>query len=109
MTRTHASWIGGTLLAAVGAWAVASPAAAQAPSGEEVMRRAHLAMYYAGEDMRARVTMKLVSKDGGERVREMTMTRRTLKEGGEQRYFTYFHRPPDVRDLAFLEIGRAHV
>ena len=102
MTRTHAGWIGSAVLAAVGAWAIASPAVAQAPSAEEVMRRAHLAMYYAGEDMRARVTMKLVSRDGGERVREMVMTRRTLKEGGEQRYFIYFHRPPDVRDLAFL-------
>jgi hypothetical protein len=76
--------------------------AAQAPSGDEVMRRAHLAMYYPGEDMRARVTMRLVSKDGQERVREMTMTRRNVKEGGEQRYFIYFHRPPDVRDLALL-------
>ena len=75
---------------------------AQAPSGREVMRRSHLAMYYPGEDMRARVTMRLVSKDGQERVREMTMTRRNVKEGGEQRYFIYFHRPPDVRDLAFL-------
>ncbi len=102
MTRTHAGWIGSAVLAAVGAWAIASPAMAQAPSGEEVMRRAHLAMYYAGEDMRARVTMTLVSRDGGERVREMAMTRRTLKEAGEQRYFIYFHRPPDVRDLAFL-------
>ena len=32
----------------------------------------------------------------------MTMTRRTLQEGGEQRYFIFFHRPPDVRDMAFL-------
>jgi outer membrane lipoprotein-sorting protein len=30
------------------------------------------------------------------------MTRRTVREGGEQRYFVFFHRPPDVRDLAFL-------
>jgi outer membrane lipoprotein-sorting protein len=77
-------------------------AQAQTPSAEEVMRRSHLAMYYPGEDVRARVTMRLVSKDGQERVREMTMTRRNIKEGGEQRYFIYFHRPPDVRDLAFL-------
>ncbi|HET8577869.1 MAG TPA: outer membrane lipoprotein-sorting protein [Methylomirabilota bacterium] len=79
-----------------------APAAAQAPSGEEIMRRAHLAMYYPGEDMRARVTMRLMSKDGGERVRELTMSRRNIKEGGEQRYFIFFHRPPDVRDVAFL-------
>jgi outer membrane lipoprotein-sorting protein len=79
-----------------------SMAWSQAPSGDEVMRRSHLAMYYAGEDMRARVTMRLVSQGGSERIRELTMTRRTLKAGGEQRYFLVFHRPPDVRDMAFL-------
>lgn len=98
MTRMVCGWIVGLLVIAGGA----TTAAAQAPSGEEVMRRSHLAMYYPGEDMRARVTMRLVSRDGGERVREMTMTRRNIKEGGEQRYFIFFHRPPDVRDLAFL-------
>jgi hypothetical protein len=89
----------------VGAMAIAvgaSSASAQAPAADEIMRRANLAMYYRGEDMRARITMRLVSKDGGERVREMTMTRRNVLEGGEQRYFVFFHRPPDVRDLAFL-------
>ena len=72
------------------------------PSGEEIMTKAHLAMYYPGDDMRTRVTMRLVSRDGKERIRELTMTRRDLQEGGEQRYFIYFHRPPDVRDLTFL-------
>ena len=91
-------WILGAMVIGAGAW----PASAQAPPAEEIMRRAHLAMYYPGEDMRARITMRLVSKDGGERVREMTMARRTVREGGEQRYFVFFHRPPDVRDLAFL-------
>jgi len=88
----------GAMAIVVGAWS----ASAQAPAADEIMRRAHLAMYYPGEDMRARITMRLVSKDGGERVREMTMTRRNVREGGEQRYFVFFHRPPDVRDLALL-------
>jgi hypothetical protein len=98
MTRIVCGWIVGLLVIAGGA----TTAVAQALSGEEITRRSHLAMYYPGEDMRARVTMRLVSKDGGERVREMTMTRRNVKEGGEQRYFIFFHRPPDVRDFAFL-------
>ncbi len=80
---------------------LAPPSAAQ-PSADEIMSRAHLAMYYPGEDMRARVTMRLVSRDGKERLRELTMTRRDLQDGGEQRYFIYFHRPPDVRDMTFL-------
>ncbi|MBI4590237.1 MAG: outer membrane lipoprotein-sorting protein [Candidatus Rokubacteria bacterium] len=87
--------------ASLGTLALAWPVAAQ-PSADEIMAKAHLAMYYPGEDMRARVTMRLVSRDGKERLRELTMTRRDLKEGGEQRYFIYFHRPPDVRDMTFL-------
>ena len=79
-----------------------APSAAAQPSAEEIMGKAHLAMFYPGEDMRARVTMRLVSRDGKERVRELTMSRRDLQDGGEQRYFIYFHRPPDVRDMTFL-------
>lgn len=97
MTRAPLGW-----LIAITVFASASAAPAQAPSGEEIMRRAHLAMYYAGTDMRTRVTMRLVSREGSERVRELTMARRTLREGGEQRYFLFFHRPPDVREMAFL-------
>ena len=79
-----------------------APSAAAQPSAEEIMAKAHLAMFYPGEDMRARVTMRLVSRDGKERVRELTMSRRDLQDGGEQRYFIYFHRPPDVREMTFL-------
>ncbi|MBI4561794.1 MAG: outer membrane lipoprotein-sorting protein, partial [Candidatus Rokubacteria bacterium] len=63
---------------------------------------AKLALYYPGYDMRARFTLRVVSRDGKERLRALTMTRRDLRDGGEQRYFIYFHRPPDVRDMTFL-------
>ncbi|MHB8481316.1 MAG: outer membrane lipoprotein-sorting protein [Nitrospiria bacterium] len=80
----------------------ASIARAQALSGEEIIQRSYLARYYPGEDMSAHVIMRLVSEGGQERIREFIMSRRNLKEGGEQRYFMYFHRPPDVRGMAFL-------
>ena len=98
MTRAACSWIVGVATLGVSIAA----ARAEAPAAGEIMRRSHLAMYYAGNDMRARVTMRLVSAEGGERVRELTLARRDLQEGGEQRYFLYFLRPPDVRDMAFL-------
>ena len=94
-TGLRALALGAVLLGAGG------PEAAQ-PSAVEIMARSHLAMFYPGEDMRARVTMRLVSRDGKERLRELTMARRDVQEGGEQRYFIYFHRPPDVRDMTFL-------
>jgi len=90
----------------VAAWAtllsVAPLAAAQTPSAEEIIRRSQLAEYYPGNDMKARVLMRLVSKEGGERIRGMTILRKNLQEGGEQRYLIYFHRPPDVRGMTFM-------
>lgn len=80
---------------------LAGQALAQAPSADEIMRQSNLARYYPGEDMRARVVMRLVSP-GGERIRDMTMSRKNLDASGEQRYFIYFNRPADVREMALL-------
>jgi len=101
MTKALPRAVAAGLLALLAVPGLARPAAAP-PSADEMIARAHLAMFYPGEDMRARVTMRLVSRAGGERRRELTMTRRDLQDGGEQRYFIYFHRPPDVRDMTFL-------
>src|SRR3989337_2443749 len=80
-----------------------SRAFAGPPGGaEEIMRRSALVQFYAGNDMRAKVTMRLLSKEGGERVRELILTRRNVKAGGDQKYFILFLQPADVRDLTFL-------
>ncbi len=71
------------------------------PAGE-VVARAHQVLFYPGNDMLARVRMRLVTKEGSERLREMTMLRKNLPEGGQQRYFIYFHSPADVRGMTFL-------
>ena len=80
-----------------------SRALAGTPGGaEEIMRRSALVQFYSGNDMRANVTMRLLSKEGGERVRELIMTRRNVKAGGDQKYFILFRQPADVRDMTFL-------
>lgn len=80
-----------------------SRAFAGTPSGaEEIMRRSALVQFYSGNDMRAKMTMRLLSKDGGERVRELIMARRNVKAGGDQKYFIVFLQPADVRDMTFL-------
>jgi outer membrane lipoprotein-sorting protein len=90
------------LIAALATLVVRSAAtSAQTPSAEDIMRRSNLARYYPGGDMRARVVMRLLSP-GGERVREMTMSRVNVGSTGDQRYFIYFNRPPDVRDMVLL-------
>jgi len=73
----------------------------QAPSAREIIAGSRAAFYAAAEDMRARVQMALISEDGRTRQRELTMLRKNFP-GGEQRYYMYFHQPPDVRGTAFL-------
>jgi len=81
---------------------LAAVPAAQAQDANEVMKQAHLNMYYAADDGVASVSMSITDKRGKVREREFTMLRRDFEEGGEQRYFVYFHKPSDVRRLTFM-------
>ena len=67
-----------------------------------IVERSQRAFYYPGDDMKAKVTMELIDRDGGKRRRVMTMLRRDEAEGGNQKYLLYFHEPGDVRRTAFL-------
>ena len=72
-------------------------------TADEVMKKSQAAFLYPGKDFKARVMMKLVSKGGQERVREMTMLRKNFGEtGSDQRYFIYFFQPADVKDMTFM-------
>ena len=71
-------------------------------SAVAMIKRSQLAFYYAADDMKAKVTMELVDKDGRRRTRVMTMLRRDETEGGNQKYFIYFHEPGDVRRMVFM-------
>lgn len=80
----------------------AGPARAQAPDAEAIMKQAHLNMYYAGDDGRAMVEMTLQDKRGKTRNRTFVMLRKDTVDGGEQKYFTYFYEPSDVRRTTFM-------
>lgn len=70
---------------------------------EDVVKKSQATFLYPGKDFKARVMMKLINKDGQERIRELTMLRKNYGEpGGDQKYFMYFHQPADVRDMTFL-------
>ena len=91
------------VLALVTAWAlVAPPPWAAAQDVNDIIARSIRAFYYAGSDMKAKVAMRLLTADGQERTRKLTMLRRDVEEGGDQEYFLYFNEPADVRGTAFL-------
>lgn len=72
-------------------------------TADEVMKKSQTVFLYQGKDFKARVMMKLISKGGQERVREMTMLRKNYGEtGGDQKYFIYFYQPADVKDMTFM-------
>src|SRR3989338_5761048 len=71
-------------------------------SAADIIAKSRLAFYYVGDDMRAKVLMELINKDGQKRVRELTMLRKDYEEGGNQKYFMYFHQPADVKDTTFM-------
>jgi outer membrane lipoprotein-sorting protein len=72
-------------------------------TAEDVMKKSQAAFLYAGKDFKARVMMRLISKGGQERIREMTMLRKNFGEaGGNQKYFIYFFQPADVKDMTFM-------
>ncbi|HWR81723.1 MAG TPA: outer membrane lipoprotein-sorting protein [Candidatus Deferrimicrobium sp.] len=73
-----------------------------AEDAAEIMRKSHLALYYAGNDQVTDVHMKIVDQKGKERVREFAMLRLDLEEGGDQRYYTYFKKPADVARMTFM-------
>jgi hypothetical protein len=74
-----------------------------AMTADEIMKKSQAAFLYPGADLKARVMMKLISKGGQERVREMMMLRKNYGQpGGEQKYFMYFFQPADVRNMTFM-------
>jgi hypothetical protein len=72
------------------------------PNAQAILERSQQAFYAAGTDMRAAVTMDLVTEAGQKRTRVLTMLRRNDPQGKGQKYFLYFHEPGDVRRTAFL-------
>lgn len=79
------------------------PSEVFALTADEVVKKSQAAFLYQGKDFKARVMMKLISKGGQERTRELTMLRKNYGEtGGDQKFFMYFLQPADVKDMTFM-------
>jgi len=111
--------LGLTVLAAATLAAAAAPAAEKLTAAK-IVERANRVAYYQGADGRADVTMNIVDAKGNKRTRELTILRRdapkpgasaegdgaTTKPSdtycGDQQFYVYFHRPPDVNKTTLL-------
>jgi outer membrane lipoprotein-sorting protein len=82
---------------------VGIPAKAQElTSATYIVETSQQAFYYPEADMKAKVTMELVTEDGKTRTRVLMMLRKNVPGSQHQKYFLYFHEPGDVRRTAFL-------
>ena len=76
--------------------------AEQIPDVQTIVNKANVVAYYQGNDGKAKVKMTITSKQGKQQYREFIILRRDVKDGGDQKYFVYFHRPADVRKMTYM-------
>lgn len=72
-------------------------------SADVIIKKAHMAAYYMGDDGGAQMLMKVYAKGSDKPIKKMFhMLRLDLEEGGRQMFFTYFMRPSDIKGTTFL-------
>ncbi len=69
---------------------------------DEIVVRANLAAYYAGEDGRSEARLMIRDAESRARRRLFHSRRRDVEKGGEQDFLVVFSQPSDVRDTAYL-------
>ncbi len=69
---------------------------------DEIVAKANLATYYAGDDGRSEARMIIEDAQGRRQLRQFTVLRRNRAPGGDQDFMVFFSRPSDVRGTVFL-------
>ncbi len=81
-------------------WATA--VGAQEPTVDEIVAKANNRSYYQGADGSAQATMTVTDAQGRTRLRQLSILKLNVKEGGDQKYYVYFHKPTDVRGMSYI-------
>ena len=68
----------------------------------QIVDKANKVAYYAGKDGMADVHMVITDSQGRKREREFTILRKDVQDGGEQKFYVYFYKPEDVRDMVYM-------
>ncbi len=71
-------------------------------SADAIVEKASHAAYYGGEDGRTLARMMIVDANGRKQLRQFTILRKDIEEGGEQRFLVVFSRPADVKGTVFM-------
>ncbi|WP_432698611.1 outer membrane lipoprotein-sorting protein [Marinobacterium sp. YM272] len=76
--------------------------AAELTDVNRIVEQANHAAYYQGEDGRSEVRMLITDAQGREQLRQFTILRKDVSDGGDQHFFVAFSRPADVRNTVFM-------
>lgn len=76
--------------------------AADAPSVDEIVRKANNMAFYQGKDGSAEVRMTIRDAQKNFRRRSFTILRRDEKDGGDQKFYVFFKSPSDVKGMVFM-------
>ncbi|MBL4606236.1 MAG: outer membrane lipoprotein-sorting protein [Pseudomonadales bacterium] len=79
-----------------------SSLAADLTDVNEIINRANNAAFYTANDGRAVTRMTIVDSQGRKQLRQFTILRRDIEDGGDQNYLVYFTRPSDIKKTMFL-------
>lgn len=71
-------------------------------NADEIVTKANLAAYYAGDDGRSEVRMIISDAQGRQQRRQFNVLRRDVEDGGDQQFLVVFSQPSDVRGTTFL-------
>jgi outer membrane lipoprotein-sorting protein len=74
----------------------------ETPDVQTIVGKANIVAYYQGADGKATVKMTITNKQGQKREREFNILRKDVEDGGDQKYFVYFQKPPDVRKMTYM-------
>jgi hypothetical protein len=72
------------------------------PDVQTIVNKANIVAYYQGKDGKAKVKMTITNKKGQKREHQFIILRKDVEDGGDQKYFVYFQKPPDVRKMVFM-------
>jgi outer membrane lipoprotein-sorting protein len=68
----------------------------------EIVSKANSRSYYQGKDGSARANMVVTDAQGRIRQRQLTILKLNIQEGGDQKYYVYFHKPNDVKGMSYI-------
>jgi hypothetical protein len=72
------------------------------PDVDTIVNKTNIVAYYQGKDGKAKVNMTVTNKQNQKRRHEFNILRKDDEDGGDQKYFVYFLRPPDVRKMVYM-------